>query len=457
MNISKRQNGELNAIITIEVKPEDYQPKVDETINNYRKNANIPGFRPGHVPSGIIKKKYGKVVLVEELNRLLGKELVNYLRDNNIDVLGSPLPVQALEQLTFEEGKNFSFDYEIGIAPAVNVRIPESKIPFYQIKVDDKMVDDDINEMRRRYGKFSNPESAELTSVLYGEFTEMNENGEIKEDGNKTTTTLAIEMIRDVEEQNKFIGVKKDDLVLFNPMKALKNEIEVSAMLKADKNSPALNSDYQFSVKTVNKIERADLNQEFFDKAFGEDIVHSEEEFRTKIHEGIAAYFEKESDKKLQKDIRIIFLDENKLQLPDDFLKRMLKTRQEKAIEEHEFEHEYFHLAEDLKWDLLQNKIAADQLIAVSKDDIFDTGRVIISQQFAQYGIAPPDNEKLDELVQNYLQKDDNNEKLGRTLLSHKVFDYHKKNLKLNKIELPYVEFIEKLKEKTQHETEHHH
>lgn len=457
MNISKRQNGDLNAIITIELKPEDYQSKVDETIKNYRKNANIPGFRPGHVPAGLIKKRYGKEVLVEELNRLLGEELVNYLRDNKIDVLGSPLPVQTPDQLIIEEGKNFSFDYEIGIAPTVNVIMPDSKIPYYLIKVDDKMVDDDINEMRRRYGKFSSPESAEISSVLYGEFIELSENGDVNEGGIKTTTTLAIEMIRDEEEQKKFIGIKKDETVRFNPMKAILNETEVSAMLKAEKNSHAINCDYQFTVKTVNKIEKADLNQEFFDKAFGEDIVHSEEEFRTKIREGIAAYFEKESDKKLQKEIRSVFLDKNKLQLPDEFLKRMLKTRQQKNFEEHEFEHEYFHLSEDLRWDLLQNKIATDQTIAVTKEDIFNTGRVMIFQQFEQYGVAPPEKEKLDELVQNYLLKDDNEERLSRALLNQKILDYLKKNLKLDMIELPYEEFIEKLKEKNQHELEHHH
>ena len=228
-------------------------------------------------------------------------------------------------------------------------------------------------------------------------------------------------------------------------------------MLKIQKDSSSLSSDYNYQIKTVNKIEKADLNQEFFDKAFGVDAVHNEEEFKAKIREGIASYFEKESDKKFQKDIRTTFLEENKLQLPDDFLKRMLKTRQEKAIDDHEFEHQYFHLAEDLKWDLIQNKIATDQSIVVGHEDILQTGRELISQQFAQYGIAPPDNEKLDELVLNYLQKDDNNEKLGRTLLSHKVFDYLKKNLKLNMIELPYEDFITKLKEKTEHETVHHH
>jgi trigger factor len=318
------------------------------------------------------------------------------------------------------------------------------------------MVDEDLNEMRRRYGKFSNPESAEPTSVLYGEFNELDENGEVKEGGNKTTTTLAIDMIRDDDEKNKFVGVKKDEAVVFNPMKAMKNEAEVSAMLKTEKTSEAMNSDYKYTVKTVNKIEKAELNQEFFDKAFGADVVHSEDELRSKIREGIASYFEKESDKKLQKDIRRELIENNKINLPDDFLKRMLKTRQEKAMDDHTFEHEYFHLAEDLKWDLIQGKLAGDQNIEVTQEEILNTARVLISQQFAQYGVAPPENEKLDELVQNYLQKDNNDERLGRTILSQKVFDFLKKNLKLDMIELPYEDYISKLKEQTQHELEHH-
>ena len=276
-------------------------------------------------------------------------------------------------------------------------------------------------------------------------------------DGNKTTTTISIEMIKNDEERKKFIGVKKDEVVHFNPKNAIGNETELSAMLKVEKSSPAINSSYEFTIKTVNKIEKAELNQEFFDKVYGEGIVSTEDEFRSKIREGIGSYFEKESDKKLQKDIHQIFLEENKLQLPDEFLKRMLKLRSEKKIEDHEFEHEYFHLAQDLKWNLIQNKIAADQSLSVTQTEILDTTRLMISQQFAQYGVAPPENEKLDELVGNYLQKDENHERLERTLLGQRVFDYLKKNIKLNITELPYDAFIEKLKEKTAHEVEHHH
>lgn len=457
MQISKRQNGDLNAIITIEIQPLDYQPKVDEAIKNYRRTAAIPGFRPGHVPVGIIKKKIGKEILAEELNRLLGNELFNYLRENKIDVLGTPLPLQNQDELVLEEGKDYKFDYEVGLAPDINVTLPDEKIPYYLIKVDDTMIENDINDIRRRYGKFSNPESAEANSILYGDFNELDETGDVKAGGVNTTTTLSIEMIRDEEEQKKFIGVKKDDQVIFNPRKAIKNDTEALAMLKIEKDSPAFDSDYRFTVKTVNEITKAEINQELFDKAFGEGVVTDEETFISRIREGIAAYFEKESDKKLQKDVRTRLLESNNLTLPDDFLKRMLKSKQEKAIDEHTFEHEYFHLAEDLKWSLIEGKIAGDQSIEVKGEDLMEAAMGMISQQFAQYGAPPPEDEKLREIAKDYLMKEENDERIQRAILSHRVFEYLKKNLKLNMIELPYDEFVAKLNEKTEHELQHHH
>ncbi len=457
MQISKRQNGDLNAIITIEIKPADYQPKVDEAIKQYRRTATIPGFRPGHVPAGLIKKKFGREVLAEELNRLLGNELYNYLRENKIDVLGSPLPLQNQDELILEEGRDYKFDYEVGLAPEVNVELPSQKVPYYLIKVDDTMVENDINDMRRRYGKFSNPEAADANSILYGEFTEVDETGEAKPDGHNTTTTLSIEMLKDEGERNKFIGIKKDESVIFNPRKAIKNDTEVTAMLRFEKNAPSMDSDFRFTVKTVNEVQKADINQELFDKALGEGVVSDEDSFRSKIREGIAAYFERQSDKKLQKDVRTRLLENNNLTLPDDFLKRMLKSRQEQEIDEHTFDHEYFHLAEDLKWSLIEGKIAKDQSIEVKGEDLMDAAMNMIAQQFAQYGVPAPEDDKLKEMALDYLKKDENDERIHRAILSQRVFEYLKKTLKLNMIELPYDEFVAKLNEKTEHELQHHH
>jgi trigger factor len=456
MNISRRPNGDLSEIISIEVQPADYQSKVDEAIKNYKKSASIPGFRPGHVPAGLIKKKYGKEVLAEELNRLLGNELYNYLRENKIEVLGTPLPITNQEEQLIEEGRDFRFDYEVGLAPVVNVNIPSGKVPFYLIKVDDAMVENDVNDMRRRYGKFSNPEAADANSILYGDFNEM-ENGEVKAGGVNTTTTLAIEMVRDEEEKQKFMGAQKEKEIIFNPRKAIKNDTEVAAMLRIGKDSSAMDSDYRFTVKTVNEVQKAELNQELFDKAFGEGEVTDEETFRAKIREGIASYFERQSDKKLQKDIKNLMLEENNISLPDDFLKRMLKSKQEQPVDEHAFEHEYYHVSEDLKWNLIESKIAEGASIEIKFEDVMEAAKMMIVQQFAQYGVPAPEDAKLVEMARDYVAKDDNGERVQRSILSQRVFEHLKSTLKLNMIELPYDEFVAKLNERTEHELEHHH
>ncbi len=457
MNISKSQIDDLNAIISIELKPEDYQGRVNSVLRNYVKTAKVPGFRPGHVPIGMVKKMYGKAVLVEELNRLLSEELGKYIYSNKIEVLGSPLPKRASDDVIFEDGRDFKFEYEVGLAPAFTVVTPSSKIPYYLVKIDDKMVEDDINDIRRRYGKFSNPEVSDETTIFYGEFNELDEEGQIKEGGNKTTTTLSVELITDITKRSKFVGLKKEDTIDFTPIDTFYGEAEVSSMLKVDKDSPALRSAYRFTIMTVNKVEKAELNQELFDKLFGPGVVSTEDEFRTKIREGIASYFEKESDKKLRKDMKLVYLENNSFPLPDQFLKRMLKANQEKEVDEHTFEHDYYHISEDLRWNLVQEKIASANDVQVSPEEVNEVAKQMVVQQFSQYGVPAPEDEKLMELANNYLQSENNGERVERIIRDNKVFDVLKKEVKLDVIEMPYQEFVEKMNEKTQHEVEHHH
>lgn len=457
MNISKNQIDDLNAIISIELTPEDYQGRVNSVLRNYVKTAKVPGFRPGHVPIGMVKKMYGKAVLVEELNRLLSEELGKYIYTNKIEVLGSPLPKKSSDDLAFEDGRDFKFEYEVGLAPSFEVKTPSSKIPYYLVKIDDKMVDDDIADIRRRYGKFSNPEVSDENTIFYGEFNELNEEGQIKEGGHKTTTTLSNELITDSAKKAKFIGLKKEETIDFKPIETFYNETEVSAMLRLEKDSPALNSTYRFTIMTVNKVEKAELNQELYDKLFGPDVVHTEDEFRAKIREGIASYFEKESDKKLRKDLKTVYLENNPFQLPDEFLKRMLKANQEKEVDEHTFEHDYYHIAEDLRWNLIQEKIAAANTVSVATEEVNEVAKQMVIQQFAQYGVPAPEDDKLVELANNYLQSENNGERVERIIRDNKVFDVLKKEVKLDMVEMPYQDFVAKLNEKTQHELEHHH
>ncbi len=460
MNISKEQLDPLNAILKINITPEDYKPKVDVVIKKYQKTANVPGFRPGMVPTGVIKKMYGKAVLVEELNNLLSETLGKYIFDNKIDVIGNPLPKKSDAEQTFEDGQNFEFLYELGIAPDFEIKLPKSKIPYSLVKIDEKMVENDISDLRRRYGKFSNPETSDEKNILYGEFNELDAEGNIKEGGNQTTTTVSIEMIKDAEARKPFIGLKKEDTVNFNPLKTLKNETEVSAMLRVDKDSPALQSDYRFTVMTINQVEKAEMNQDFFDKIYGEGAVKSEEEFKEKVRSGIVTYFERESDRKLKKDLRQALLESMDIPLPDDFLKRMLKANQdkkEKVMDEHAFEHEYHHVAEDLRLDLINSKIAKTNSLEISEEEVINVAKQVLRQQFTNYGVYDIEAAKLDDLVTRYLTEQNNREKIERSILDQKVFDFVKPQLKLDVEELPYEDFVKKLNEKTEHELEHHH
>jgi trigger factor len=457
MQISQEQQNDLLTVLKIRLQPEDYQTRVKDILKRYQKSAQIPGFRPGHVPASLIKKQYGQPVLLDELNKLVSESISNYVFEQKLEVIGSPLPKQGLDQQALEDGNSFEFSYEVGLAPKFSVQLPSGKVPYYLVKVDDKMINDDADDLRRRYGKFSNPEQSEENSILYGEFNELDEAGNVKEGGNKTTTTLSIERIPQAKDRKPFIGLTKGATIDFHPMSVIGNDTEVAAMLRLEKQSPALQSNYRLTVMTISRIELADLNQEFFDKIYGEGNVKSEEEFRAKIREGILAYFERESDRKLRKDLRNELLAQNQLPLPDDFLKRMLKANAEKPMEESEFEHQYYHLSEDLRWNLLVTRIATEQGFDVTEDEMKELARGLVRQQFAQYGYYDIDNEKLEDVSVRYLNEDGNRDRLDRSIRENKVFSHLKGAIKLDMIELPYQDYIARLQEKTQHELEHHH
>ena len=459
MNVTKKQDNDLSAIIKIEVAPEDYSGRVEDVIRKYQRTAQVPGFRPGKVPIGMIRKQYGRSVLLDELNNITSNALYKFIADNKIDVIGNPLPAKSEKEIILEEGQSFELLFEVGMAPQVEVNVStKDKLPYYIVKVDDKMVNDDVEDLRRRYGKFSSPDVSSETNVLYGEFEELDETGSIKPGGNKTTTTLSIEMVRG-DEKNKFIGLKKGDSVDFNPKNTFSSEAEVSALLKVEKNSVAMNSDYRFTVKTINQIDAAELNTELFDKVYGEGIVKTEDEFRTKIREGIASYFERESDKKLRKDLMIYLIGKLEIPLPDDFLKRMIRAnmKPEEQVTDQEFEHQYYHLAEDLRWDLIRNHVAKSNSIVVTPEEVKNLAAAMVRQQLAQYGMYDIGEEQLKQFTDDYLKKDGNSDRLEKSIIDDKVFRHLKSQIKLDVHELPYGEFTSKLQEKTQHEIEHHH
>ncbi|MCC7233446.1 MAG: trigger factor [Bacteroidia bacterium] len=458
MNISKEQVSPLNAIVTIELQPEDYQPRVNEVIRKYQHTASIPGFRPGKVPAGLIRKMYGKSLLLEELNKLLSESLGKYISENNLNVLGSPLPKTGEQTPEFQDGNKFEFSYELGIAPDFDLMLPSEKIPYFRVQVDNKMVDDDVSDIRRRYGKFTNPEVSEENHILYGEFNQLDADGQFLEGGHKTITTISLEMIPDVQKRKKFTGLKKEEFIDFNPMDFFENETEVSSMLKLEKTSPALSSGYRFTIMSINQIEMAELNQELFDRIYEPGVVQSEEEMREKVRERIASYFERQSQRKLKKDLRNLFLEINQIPLPDDFLKRMLQANvaKEDHGDHHDFEHDYFHASEDLRWNLIQEKLTTKYNITVTGEEIKALAENVMREQFIQYGYYEVSDDKIQEMAGRYMGEESNYEKLFRSIRESKVFDSLMTDISLDNSELPYQEFVAKLEEKTSHELEHH-
>lgn len=444
MNIAAENIDSLNAVVTIKLTPEDYQPKLESSLKKVQRTASMPGFRPGKVPTGMIKKMYGKSLLADELNKLLNDTLYNYIEENKLQVLGNPLPKDLGQEAgDFENPSNFEFQYELGLAPAFEIKLDgKHTFDYIQVDVDDKMLDNYIDDLRRRQGKFSNPEVSADGDILYGEFVELNADGEPKEGGITTTTTLAIEFVKN--DKDKFIGVKKDESIVFNPKKALENTTEISSMLRISKEeAETMDSDFRFTIQTVNHIEKAELNQELFDKLYGAGNINSVEEFRNRIKTEVGAMFTPESDRMLKTAMTDTILAELSLQLPDTFLKKWLMTVNEKPISTEELERDYPVYAKQLQWQLVTNKVLEQSPeISLTRDELVTYSRQMIRSQFTRYGIHNIDEDKLNSYAEQMMKDEKEVKRMSNELLEVKVFQHMKSKVTLNTKPMAYADFV---------------
>jgi trigger factor len=442
MNIQREEVAPLNSLIRITLTPEDYQKDVTSAIKKFRQSATMPGFRKGHVPEGMIKKMYGKSFLAEEINKIVSKSLFQFLNENKIAVLGEPLPKENNEhQNNFEEPKDFEFLFEIGEAPSISINFNQlPAVEFYQIEADEKRIDTYIEDLRRKHGNFSNPEVADETCILYGDFIELDENGHEKENGLKSTTTLAIDLVKDESSKQKLIGIKKDDEVIINLREAMQDDTEIAYMLRIEKEqAEQLTSSFKYKILSVNKVEKLDIGQPLFDKVFGENAVTSESEFRQRVKSDIEAMFSREAYHKFNHDTEDMMLSQLQLMLPDDFLKRWIMAVNEKPLTEDQLEKEYPSYSREMKWRMIENKIAEDQDIKIENQDLMEYAYAVIMQQFGQYQLG---QEMIDDFAKRYLQKEENKNKAAEAVKSKKVFDYLNQIIQKNVITVSYDEFI---------------
>lgn len=444
MNISQEKKDSLNAVIKINIDTEDYQARVDKAIKDQAKKATIPGFRKGMVPASHIKRMYGKSILVDEINNLLSDTLNNYLNEQQLEVLGQPLPkVDNAKEYNWDFTDNFEFNYEVGLAPEFSVDFgPEDKLTSYKIKVDDETLASRIKNLRRSYGKMTNPDVSADDDVLYGELAQLSADGSVFEGGINNVTSIRLDQVTNEAVKASLIGLKKDDVVEFDIQQAFDNDAaKVAGLLKIEEAEAAdLKSKFQLTVKNVNRLEESDLDQAFFDKIFEPGTVTTEEEFRTKITEELENMMVQDADNKLQGEMYKYVLDKIHFELPDEFLKRWLKATNEKLSEE-ELQGGYDDFAKNLKWTLIGNKVVRDNDIKIEYNEVLDLAKARIDAQFRMYSPQPIAEEQLNQYAVQFLQDKENANRIFEEAKSLKVFEYLKSKVTLNEKEITFDEF----------------
>ena len=446
MNITQEKIDALNAKLKVQLSSEDYQEKVEAVIVNYRKTASIPGFRKGKVPMGQVKKMIGKSVLIDEVNKLLQEAIYKHITDNNVEVLGNPLPLTS--EVDWENDTDFEFEYEMGLAPEFKVNLDKkSKFDYLQIVADKKMVDHYVTDMAKRYGKMTQPEKSEKTDLIMGEFTQLDVEGNILEGGINHTSSVALDIIQDKKAQNALEGLAEGDEVKLHITKDFSNDAHHMLNIKKEE-LETLDSDFTFKVNKISRMEPADMSQDLFDKVFGKDTVKSEKEFRAKVKEEVEKSFISESDNKLKNDVILHLIKKTKLSLPDTFLKKWLVTTNEQGLTEEQVEQEYEQYSKSLKWQLIENKIIKDNELEVKNEDVISHTKEIIISNFAQYGQPAPEDKKLEEIAVKVLGNEEERKKAYNQLYDVKTMILYKEKFSLKNKEVTYDEFVKLASEK---------
>ncbi len=447
MNITQEKIDKLNSVVKISIKPEDYLERVEKAIKTQAKKAKLPGFRPGMVPSSHIKRMYGKSILVDEINNLLNDSLNKYIEENKLEVLGQPLPkVDESKELNWDYNDDFEFDYELGLAPDFKLDFSANdKLSYYQIKIDADTLESRIKNIRKSYGKMTNPEVSAEDDILYSELTQLSPDGAVFDGGiSNAAVSVRLDLIKDEEIKKSLTGLKKDDVVDIDIQKAFGNDsFQISKLLNiSEDDAKDLKSAFRLTVKNVNRLEEADLDQEFFDKLFGKDEVTTEEQFREKITAELESMTAQNADQKLHNDIVNFGIQKFNLELPDEFLKRWLKATNQKLAEE-ELLNGYNDFARNLKWTLIENKIIKENNLEIKYEDIFEIAKERLGAQFKMYSPQAIPEEQLSQYTVQFLQNKENAGKIFEEVKTLKVLDYLKTVITLEKQEIEYNKFLE--------------
>ncbi len=442
MNISKENIDSLNAVLKVELSAADYKERVAKILADYRKTADMPGFRKGKVPMGIVKKRYGISVKVEEINKLLSDSITKYIMDEKLDILGNPLPKESA-MIDWQNQEDFVFEYELGLAPSFEVKISKrNKLDYYNVKADDAMIDRYAEDIAKRYGKMSSPEKVEEKDLVYGTFQELDVDGNIVEGGITNQASVSLDFVKTKKLKNEFIGSEKGAVIVLDPKKGFSNDTDASAMLNIDKEVYAdLKAKFSFTIDNISRMEAAELNSELFDKVYGEGVVKNEKEFRAKISTEAESMFIGESDRKFQNDAVEFLLEKTTFDLPEEFLKRWMQSVSEKPVTIAEIEADFEGYKKSLKWQIIENKIAKENNISVTREEAIAETKKLIAAQMAQYGQMTPEEEMLEQYAQQVLSNKEEEKNIYDRAFASKMTLFFKESFKMNEKEISYEDF----------------
>ncbi|TVR71632.1 MAG: trigger factor [Marinilabiliales bacterium] len=435
MQVTKENKDDLNAVIRIVVDKQDYEKEVNDKLKDYKRKANMPGFRPGMVPIGMIKRMYYKPILLEEINRLVSENLTKFIDNEKLNILGEPLTSkEEQKEIDFDTQESFEFVFDIGIAPEVEADITsKDKLPYYVIDANKKLIDKHADSYTSQYGEMTEGEEVQEEDVVKGRLSQLTPEGEVIEGGiTVENASLSMKVVKDEEVKKQLTGAKVGDVLQIDLKKAYPSEAELTRMLNISKEQVESESMlFQLTIEEISRWKKAEINQDFFDKAFGEGEVTSEEEFRNRLKEEIEKAYAQNSDFKLFLDAREKLVSKFKAELPEEFIRRWLLESNEGKLSEEDIDKDFEKVRDDLKWQLIQDALIKKYELKVEPEEIEQLARQQVLMQFRQYGMANVPEEHLNNYAAEMLKKDQERRRLYEQRFQEKITQLVKETVKL--------------------------
>lgn len=451
MKVLQQNVDKLNAILKVEIKSDDYQNIVKASLEKYRKSAKVSGFRPGKVPFGMIQKQYGKSVLAEELNKLANDSLYKYITEEKLEILGNPIPTaDETFKGDMENPGDFEFAYEIGFSPKFDIPLSSRRsIEYFSVKIDDKLISDQISDLRRRYGKMESTDTVGDKDMVMGLFRELDASETPKENGIENSSTISVEFLKDKKAIKSLLGLKVDDSIVLDPKTVSKDAKDLASMLgKTEEELVGMSNKFKFTINDIKRMEMAELNQELYTKLFPEQEVSSEEEMKAKVSADLENMFKTDSDRLFTQTVYDYLMNKTKMSMPEGFLKRWIKLSNEKPIDDETLNKEFDGYLKSMKWQLIQGKIFKENDIQISNDEVMEFTKSLLVSNYAQYGMPAPEEKELTETAMRLLKDKEQVNGIYDRITEKKLSDYFQSNVPMKEKKISYDDFVKKASNK---------